>query len=242
MSDSILVCICSRDGDGFDAKAREIKKQICDTIGVPVEFEIVPNNGKFGLTSVYNHALNTHDNRFVVFTHDDVVFNTINWGSKLIELFEKYKEYGIIGVAGSASLGNNAIWWQTGESCRGEVVHDYKKEGAMSVMTLSKFSPNDNELDEVCCLDGVFFAVDRTRCDERFDDITFNGFHFYDVSYTFGAFAKKVCKVGVTKNFRITHKSIGNSNTTEYNNYRLAFIELYRDYLPVTNLISKRDV
>lgn len=242
MSDSILVCICSRAGDEFSAKARDIEKQVTDTIGVPVEFEIVPNDGSVGLTSVYNHVLDNHDNRFVVFTHDDVVFNTINWGHKLIELFEKYREYGIIGLAGSASLGNNAVWWQTGESCRGEVVHEYKDKEGRIVRCLSKFSQRDEEIDEVCCLDGVFFAVDRTRCNERFDEVTFNGFHFYDISYTFGAFAKKVCKVGVTKNFRIMHKSVGNSGTPEYNNYRLAFMELYRDYLPVTNLISKRDV
>jgi hypothetical protein len=55
------------------------------------------NNGDKSLSEVYNEILDESTNDIVVFVHDDLEFDTNNWGVKLMKLFERNPEQGIIG-------------------------------------------------------------------------------------------------------------------------------------------------
>jgi len=52
------------------------------------------NNGEKSLSEVYNEILKESKHDIVVLCHDDLYFETKNWGEKLIKNFEK-SDYGI---------------------------------------------------------------------------------------------------------------------------------------------------
>ena len=55
------------------------------------KIEIIPfeNNGEFSLTEVYNKILDQSSNDIVVLCHDDIYFDSKNWGSKILNYFIK---------------------------------------------------------------------------------------------------------------------------------------------------------
>ena len=65
------------------------------------EILIYENEGEYSLTQIYNKGLNDSKNDIVVFMHDDLILETSNMTPKIVKLFEKHPDYGIIGVAGA---------------------------------------------------------------------------------------------------------------------------------------------
>ena len=65
-------------------------KLIKSTSGV-YDIEILPyeNPGKYSLNEVYNMGLEKSSNNIVVFCHDDIKFDTKNWGRKILKHFKK---------------------------------------------------------------------------------------------------------------------------------------------------------
>ncbi len=206
----------------------EFKNHIIKTIGLPKDkFEIIEiiNNGEFSLTQAYNRIINESKFNHIVFTHDDVIYETNNWGNKMLDLFKKNSDYGIIGIAGTTDLVNGK-WWEIKESMCGVVKH--QSEGKSWV---SKYSEDQgNKLKEVVVLDGLFFMVDKRMLKATFDE-EFDKFHFYDVSFTFENHIKGV-KVGLTTKMKLTHKSIGRTND-DWEKNKLLFEDKFHKNLPV---------
>jgi 6-phosphofructokinase 1 len=65
------------------------------------EILMYENDGKMSLTQVYNKGLKESVNDIVVFMHDDLILETSNMTPKIVKLFEKHPNYGIIGIAGT---------------------------------------------------------------------------------------------------------------------------------------------
>lgn len=183
------------------------------------------NNGEKSLTQVYNEILNESENNFVVFCHDDIEFDTNNWGDKLIKLFNRNPEFGIIGIAGTTDL-IDGRWWTMKQSMIGIVSH--KHEGKKWTNT---YSPDQgNKLKEVVVLDGLFFCVDKSKIKKDFNE-EFKGFHFYDIPFCFDNYLSGV-KLAVTTQIRVTHMSIGQTNE-QWEKNKTQFEELYKENLPV---------
>ncbi len=74
--------------------------------------EIVPveNNGEYSLTEVYNKILENSKNDVVVLCHDDIYFDSKNWGQKILNHFKRNSNYGVLGLAGSTLLPKSAKW------------------------------------------------------------------------------------------------------------------------------------
>lgn len=183
------------------------------------------NNGEKSLAKVYNEILNESENNIVVFCHDDIEYDTKNWGEKILKLFKRNEEYGILGIAGTTDM-IDGRWWTLRESMTGIVSH--KHEGKKWTNT---YSPDQgNKIKEVVVLDGLFFAVNKSKLKKNFDE-SFEGFHFYEIPFCFSNFIDGV-KLGVTTMVRVTHKSIGVTNDQWENNKKL-FEEKYGSSLPV---------
>ena len=86
--------------------------------------EILPyvNNGEYSLTEIYNKGLKEASSDIIVFCHDDIIFETKNWGDKLIKQFSKNPEYSILGVAGTNHM-INGMWWEIRNAMHGTVKH-----------------------------------------------------------------------------------------------------------------------
>ena len=121
------------------------------------------------LTTLYNQALDKSNTDIVLFCHDDLKFDKKNWGRKLLNHFNRHKEYGIIGIAGTRYIPKSARWWEDFSKMHGAVNHesDGKK-------WLSRYSKDiGNQLDEVVLVDGLFFAVNKKSIKQRFNNDTF---------------------------------------------------------------------
>lgn len=197
------------------------------------DVEVIPikNNGELSLAQSYNHGLKSAKYDTVVFTHDDVAFNTKSWGYKLIKHFNKNTEYGIIGLAGTDTL-SNGVWWSKKENMLGRVYH--QSEGKR---WLSDYSSSfGNNVVETVVVDGVFIGVRKDRIVKNFNT-HFDGFHFYDLPFCIDNHLSGV-KVGVCTNIELTHFSVGQTNEQWKDNRKL-FEQRYNDILP---LQIKRDI
>lgn len=205
----------------------EHKEHLIKSSGLHKHVEVIEiiNNGE-SLTHAYNRGLKQAKYDIVVFCHDDLTVETKQWGNKLVKLFEKNPEYGIIGVAGSKNMPVSGQWWENRNKMYGRVAHTH--EGKTWLSTYS--DDLGQNLEEVVVVDGVFFAVHKTRTKEEFNE-NVEGFHFYEITYCFENYLKGV-KIGVNTVIRINHKSIGMTNE-QWENNRQNFSENFKDNLPV---------
>lgn len=200
------------------------KEHIIKTSGVRnIEVLEYINQGE-SLTKFYNKGLKEASNDIIVFCHDDIIFNTKNWGKKLLNHFKK-TDYGILGVAGTTHMSETGRWWDDNTKMMGQVRHTH--EGRYWD---SKYCSNfgDKVLESIL-VDGLFFAVKKDRLSNKFNE-EFNGFHFYEIDFCFSNHLDGT-KVGVMSDIRITHKSIGMTNE-EWENNRKQFANKYKKELP----------
>jgi hypothetical protein len=188
------------------------------------------NNGEKSLSEIYNEILKESSNDIVVLCHDDLEFDTKEWGKKVIKHFQNH-DFGILGVAGTTEIPESGMWWQDKRKMLGIVNH--KHEGKKWESKYSKSWGDD--VSECCFVDGLFIVVDKTKIKEQFDE-TVKGFHFYDVNFSVNNFLSGV-KIGVIYNIRITHLSIGQTNQSWEENRKL-FEERYKENLPIKSKIN----
>jgi GT2 family glycosyltransferase len=204
---------------------------IKDTSGLKNKIEVIEiiNNGE-SLTKSYNRGLKMVNNRIVVFCHDDIIFEKNGWARKLLENF-KNSDYGIIGIAGTTNLHESGRWWADPTKMVGSVKHRNNGKTWESKYS-GKFK---NKIIETIIVDGLFFAIDKDKIKEEFDE-SVKGFHFYEIDFCFRNHLKGV-KIGVTFDVKVIHKSIGQTND-EWDKNREFFIEKYKEELP-KNINSK---
>jgi glycosyltransferase involved in cell wall biosynthesis len=190
--------------------------------------EVIPfeNNGEFSLTEVYNNILKHSSNDIVVLMHDDVYFDSKNWGSKILNHFKRNSDYGILGLAGTTNMPKSGRWWEDFSKMKGIVNHEHGGKKWESKYSTSK----GNQLDDVVLVDGLFIVVNKKNIKQNFNE-EIKGFHFYDVDFSFRNFIEDV-KIGVMYDVRVTHKSIGQTNE-QWEKNREVFAKKYEDILPV---------
>ena len=202
----------------------ELLKKSCGVSNpqiIPIE-----NEGKYSLPEAYNMILEQATNDIVVLCHDDIYFDSKNWGSKILKHFKRSPEYGILGLAGATKLSKTGKWWEDMSKMRGIVNHENDGKKWESRYSSSR----GNELDDVVLVDGVFIVINKKNIKQNFNE-DIKGFHFYDVDFSFKNFIKDV-KIGVMYDVRITHKSLGVTND-EWEKNRKVFTEKYADSLPL---------
>lgn len=184
------------------------------------------NNGEKSLSQVYNEILKESEHDIVVLCHDDLEFDTNRWGDKLLNHFEKNPDYGILGLAGTKYLSQDAKWWTIPQTMYGIVNH--KHEGKKWTSTYSRDILG--EIEPTVLVDGLFIIINKKQIKHKFDE-SISGFHFYDLGFCIPNFLDNV-KIGVLFNVRVTHLSIGQTNQSWEEN-RLKFINKYSDKLPL---------
>jgi hypothetical protein len=217
----ITIVYCTRESKP------EHKEHLIKTSGLHKHAEVIEiiNNGE-SLTKCYNRGLKQAKNDIVVFCHDDITIETKQWGNKLIKQFKENEHIGIIGVAGSKFMNKTGRWWDDRKNMYGRVRHTH---GGKS--WLSSYSPDQgNNLEDVLNVDGVWFSVSKKRLKVNFDE-SVEGFHFYDVDFSFRNYLDG-CGVAVTTKIRINHLSIGETND-EWEVNRVIFADKFKDILPL---------
>jgi len=184
-----------------------LSENINDTIGVDFEIVAIENKARYSICEAYNIGVSKSNFQYLCFVHEDVLFRTKDWGKRLITIMKNDPAIGLIGIAGTKfrSTYPSAIGQGPGlrKFLRGNIYHwdEYKNFDV---------SNQQNELDDVVCIDGVFMFTKKevfTYC--RFDDKLLTHFHGYDIDFSLQVFFQSF-RVIVDRGILLAHYSNGN--------------------------------
>jgi GT2 family glycosyltransferase len=206
---SISIIVCSAD----DRRFATFKSSI-DTV-FDRDVQLVRIQDAASMAGGYNRGVALSNGGVLIFCHDDIEF----LGSGALEIIrEDLKRFDLVGVAGTTRLVEGK-WITAGQPfIHGQVVHQDggPPAGSQPRYQLCTYGlgRDDDVVANVQALDGLFMAVRRQVLDRvRFDETLFDGFHLYDLDFSFGAFLNGL-NLAVDHRIRILHRSAGNFNGT----------------------------
>jgi len=195
---SIWVVVCSVDRD----KQRRIRKHYQDLLA-GWDFEIVQITDAKSLAEAYNRGVRRSTGDIVVFSHDDIEILSEHFAARLLAHFQTQD---VLGVAGTSNLVGQS-WISSGwPFMQGGVAYRHELGNGVA-FSFAGYGPP--RTDNAQAMDGLFFAAKRSVCESiPFDEETFDGFHFYDVDFSYRAHAAGFrCAVGW--DILVVHDSAG---------------------------------
>ncbi len=184
------------------------------------EVELLTISDAKSMTSAYNEAIATFDAKYKVYLHQDVFLLDKELLKKMLLIFED-ETIGMIGVAGTKELPRtaraSAAW-----NCGNVLVYNDKK-----IVHMMEFGKADNDVIDVEAIDGMLMI---TQYDIPWDEVIFDGWHFYDISQCM-AFRENDLRIVIPKDESVwaLHDS-GISSEKGYDIYRKRFCEKYEKY------------
>lgn len=212
------------------------------TVGVEYEIIKIENPGLMSLCEAYNKGIALAKYPYLCFSHDDIVFDSMGWGKKVIRFFESNKDYGLLGIAGVGYK----TWVPTGwyfpddrHFCKIDIY-----QATFSVEDRVRYvrnKPLDRDFDQVVTLDGCWFCTTADVASEiKFDDKLFTSYHCYDIDYALQVGQKR--QVGVMFDMDITHVSHGQYNA-DWVLETFKLFDKWKDILPKSvQSVSKEDI
>ena len=174
----ISIVICSADEARFNAAAKHYARLLDG-----VDFEIVRIADARGLAEGYNRGLAQSKGELVAFSHDDVEFLAPDFAARLLDHMRHCDVLGVVGtrkIAGPEwyTAGYPYLYGQT--ACPRKNVDGY---------LIYHYHVPTRRVYKIEALDGQFLCARREVVETlRFDESTFDGFHLYDIDFTYRAF------------------------------------------------------
>jgi glycosyltransferase involved in cell wall biosynthesis len=230
----ISIISCSRTKTISDSLSENIK----NTIGYPFELIVIDNSeNKHTIFEAYNEGIERSKGDYLCFIHDDILFNTKEWGTTIHRIFSENESIGLIGLAGSKSKTRipSAWWWCPNKDKVINIIqHKHHKENTKEKWSHG-FEKDANTA--VVVVDGVFMAM-RQDSRLRFHS-EMKGFHNYDLNISIECH-KLGYKTVVTNEILIEHFSTGTLNE-EWVESAYQFYRLYKNRLPLSLEKNKTD-
>ena len=215
----ISVIICSI----HPAKLARVSANYAALLG-GVAHEIISINDARSLCEGYNRGIAQAMGDVLVFSHDDIEILTPDFAERLLAHLTRYDLVGVVGTTRVV----DATWGMAGwPHCHGQVVH---RDPTLAACSVSLFRVAAGTVEDIQGLDGLFFAARRRVIDAlRFDAATFDGFHLYDLDFSYSAFMAGF-KLAVCNDIVIAHDSRGKFDEA-YEKYALRFVAKHRNTL-----------
>lgn len=228
------IIVCHRNIDFLE----RFKLNVERTIGLPFEFVIIDNKkNQYNIFQAYNEGIEKSQFEIICFAHEDIFFETNNWGEIALSHFSD-PNVGIIGVAGSHYLPKMpGAWWSTGISSM-NIKHQIGKEIKCEI---SKFFKTEKQYLSAIILDGLWLCARKSSINSiRFDDISYSGFHLYDSDICM-QILKQGLDVRIVYDIAIIHFSQGCQDQKWVEN-SFIFYKKWKGSLPLlTQIISKEE-
>lgn len=220
----ISIIICSRTPQLSLALSQNIEK----TIGCAYELIVIDNSeNTYSIFEAYNLGIQKSKGDFRCFMHDDIIFHTLNWGLELLKIFESDIKIGLIGVAGAKiKTKMPSAWWDCPED---QKIINIKQHINNETVENWKQGWNDNKIEQVAVIDGVFMVGKRDNLIQFTTKL--KGFHNYDLCLSL-LYKQNNYKVVVTQNILIEHFSLGIINKSWFES-TLQFDSLFKRFLPL---------
>jgi hypothetical protein len=165
-------------------------------------WELIGIHDARSLAEGYNRGFAASRGEIIIFSHDDV--EVLNPGLPG-RLRGHLKKNDLLGVAGTTKLIHSAWVWAAYPHIYGQVACPLE-DGKIRVNIWAVPAP---VVESIQAIDGVFMAARRSLLDRvRFDAATFDGFHHYDLDFSYGAH-RAGFKVCVANDIGLLHISQG---------------------------------
>lgn len=224
----ISVIICSRSQD----ISIDLKENISKTIGVNFEYVVIDNSrNEYNIFQAYNLGVEKANGDILCFMHEDILFHSMNWGLIVQECLMN-KEIGLVGVVGGRFLSDKVIPWCNLGHRVGCIRQGMVNDDGIYCSVIDGPRIND-VIESAVVVDGLWICTRRNIFDNiRFDDVTYNGFHCYDIDLCMQVLYNKL-KVVVVRDVDIEHKSCGVVSDVYYKQLDL-FVNKWKKNLPIS--------
>ncbi len=207
----VSVIICSIDDAKLASATANYRARLAG-----VEHEIVALRDARSLAEAYNRAAEVARGELLVFSHDDVEHVREDFAAVLVSSLE---EFDVVGAAGATRC-VDAYWPAAGHP---HVHGACGAPGPSGQVVMGLWGVDAPRIAGVEALDGMFLGARREAWARvRFDEAAFDGFHGYDVDFSYRA-AKLGLKVGIDNGFLVLHRSAGNYGE-RWQHYRGRFL------------------
>ena len=230
----ISVIICSVDAGKYAAVTAHYAQLLAGE-----RYEIIGLHDARSLAEAYNRGAVRAAGDIVIFSHDDIEILTPDFATRLKRHLAVHD---VVGACGTSRM-TSGHWMGAGwPHLRGLVVHQFPASGtndgpnaagvgmyrALVFDTLAEDASGGLQ-----GLDGMFIAVRRSVLDNcRFDEESFDGFHLYDLDFTYSAFLAGL-DVAVFRDISMLHYTSGDAPGYQeaFDRYYRRFEDKYRDRL-----------
>ena len=194
---SVSVIVCSID----EAKAARVRA-LYERVFAQLRHETILLTDARSLAEAYNRGIDRSTGDIVVLSHDDIDLLAADFAARVLA---HLRTYDVIGPVGATRMTGPVPVWAGHPHRRGWITHHAPDDAKWQVGVLDPRSIADG----VAVLDGVFLAARREVVARvRFDDQTFDGFHGYDVDWTYRA-AQAGFRLAAAGDLRVVHASGG---------------------------------
>ena len=193
---SISVVVCSRD----EQKGRRIRAHY-EALLAGRDFEVIQIYDARSLCEAYNRGFSRTSGDVVIFSHDDIEIVSDDFAGRLLRHLSSSDLAGVVGTTQLAGTSWIAAGWPRLHGC---ILHpNHSSLG----LVFECYGPRPR--DPIQAVDGVLIAANRRVCETiRFDEATFDGFHFYDLDFSHRAFLEGF-RIAVAWDILVHHDSVG---------------------------------
>lgn len=223
-SNKFCFIICTNDDLYYNECANYISR-----LNVPegYEVDILEIRDAKSMTSGYNEGMAASDAKFKIYMHQDVFILYPNFLQALLDIFNKYPNAGMIGMAGVEKMPEDGIMWHEKEVGNLYGLGKENSDNIEYVYDTYDYSVEDGAWN-VECIDGLMMI---TCVDLPWREDIFDGWDFYDVSQSFEMRKQgKNVLVPIQNKAWVLHDD-GVLNLRNYDKYRKIFLEEYEDML-----------
>ena len=213
----ISVIVCSIDR----GKLARLRSNL-ENLLIREDWELIHIADARSLSEGYNRGVRLSRGDLLVFCHDDIeIFS----GDFALRLRTHLGTCDLVGVAGS-TLATGPGWsWSGAPHIFASIAYPGSVDGTMMLATCGTSGP---VVLGAQLIDGLFMAARRDLLHElSFDELTFDGFHFYDLDFSYRAWLSGA-KTAVCRDISICHQSRGNFNA-DYRRYAERFRQKFPD-------------
>ena len=151
----------------------------------------------------YARGFARSNGEIVVFSHDDLRFAVPDFAARLADAIQ---EYDMVGVAGTTLVTSPSLLGSGHPHLFGTIAHPTEGAANLEFSVLSLQGPR---IGGVQGLDGVFIAARRGLVQRLgFDAARYDGFHFYDLDFSYRAHLAGA-RVGIAADLGLIHRSRG---------------------------------
>jgi hypothetical protein len=216
----ISIVICSIDAAKFARVTANYRSLFAGR-----EIEIIGIHDARSLAEGYTRGIARSSGELVVLSHDDIRILSPDFAARLVANLERFD---LIGVAGTTRIVGGS-WLDAGDPYLYVLITSPEPEsGRLQTVLLGGGEINIAGMQGI---DGVFMAMRREVVESvGFDAAVFDGFHLYDLDFSFRAFLAGY-RVAVCRDLVLVHESIGRYDAA-WERYAGRFVEKFRDRLP----------